>query len=132
REAALRGPAAEVVEGTEGHVLLVGGGPRCPLEFGAGQRHQPLVIPLPKRPRRRLITPLEPGPPAGARALRTPASPLLLKRQIPVRPARSFGKCQDDSNAPIRAPPTAFPRGNLLGACPDAGESRVPSGTCNG
>src|SRR5262249_46010032 len=47
-EAALLRPAAEAVEGAQGHVLLVGGGPRCGAELRARQAYQAAEVPLPE------------------------------------------------------------------------------------
>src|SRR6202011_2378959 len=49
REPALGGAMTEAGEGAQGHVLLVGGAARRPLESGAGQPNQPTKVALPER-----------------------------------------------------------------------------------
>jgi hypothetical protein len=49
RKAALRGGAAEAVEGTQGDIFLVGGAAGQAGQLAAGVRHQPLEIAFPQR-----------------------------------------------------------------------------------
>ncbi len=48
RKATVGGVAAKAVEGTEGHVLLVGGAERRPAQFDAGQTDEPVEVAFPQ------------------------------------------------------------------------------------
>src|SRR5439155_16610795 len=80
RKPTVGSPPTEASEGTEGHILLVGGAPRSILQSLARQAHQPLEIALPKLLRRGGI----PGP-----KLPDPVSDRPFRCHAPHTPGRN-------------------------------------------